>query len=574
MSEILLLAKQLRALSDAELAKVIRRRVISGKPKDFLELAQSLLTPKSIELCLATLTFSELQKLQNLPLELGVHNSLFTTGLVYLVDEKVHLTDSAKPLVSQLRLAQHKPSRESVLGDTAALAAIAIFETQQAITELLLDVETRRVRVVGKGAIGLPEVKNLAQQLHKSLDFARGCYSIAQSIGLIRPSDSRWWLTSLAKNWLSQDPTDRWQVLAANWFNAIGELAAEELSHAIKKFPGAGLRDLLGAVFPVADSNLLSQRLADLTNQAEWLGLTVSGIPTDAMLAMLSGDTESAIKSISTHLPKPQRKLLAQGDQTLIAPGPLPTDLEITVRDFAELEQVSVASTYRITPASITYALECGMTDSQIRQLLAELTGAPLPQPIDYLIAQAASRFGRIKITASSGLERSIVQASTTALLSEILNDQRLRAFAFHPISASSLASRFEPEVIYFGLREHGFLAIRVDSEGKVISPKESISWQIDSEIDPDPAISLVAELRQTESRIGENPSDDDLARQLQLAIKSRATLKVHLQLRDGTVQAYELKVSSLANGRLRGKDSKADAERVLPLSQIIRVEF
>ncbi|MFM6980524.1 MAG: helicase-associated domain-containing protein [Micrococcales bacterium] len=561
-------------MSNDQLASLIRRRKISGKPRDFIELAEALMSSKSIELCIASLTGKELSKLQ--AEVLVADEQLLETGLLYETKDSFKLVDNAVQILSNLKTSPLAITSANLefQADLMPLAAIASFETQQAITEIVLDTEQRILRVVNKNAVGLPDQKLLAQQVHKSLDFARSCYSFAQRIGLIRARDSRWWLTSAAKNWLAMSIENRWLVLAQNWLANLGAPGVHELSQLVQGQPNAELRAAFAQVFPAADASV-EGNLDLLANQAQWLGLSVGQQVTPALKALLEGDEAKALELVSEHLPKTQNRLIAQGDQTLVATGPLPTEVEILVRSFAELEQVSVASTYRVTDASLTFGLECGLTEMQIRDALTSLTASALPQPIDYLIKQAAQRFGRIRIRSASGLERSIVQASDVVLLSQILNDQRLRPFAFQPITANSLSSRFEPEVIYFGLRENGYLAVRVDADDKVLSPKLSISWEaLDSSVEADPIVALVAELRKTDERVGQNPSDDDLLRQLQLAIKNRSTVKVHISLRDGTEQTYELKVSGLANGRLRGLDAKADAERVLPLSQINRVEF
>jgi hypothetical protein len=566
------LAKQLRSMSDIELTKLVRRRQVLPSSKDFLDLAQQLLASKSIDACLGTLTALEFEALLNLESYGLTLESLQTTGLIYQHDGKFQVLDSVKPLLEAIEPGSvNLASSIGELTDSTATAAIAIFETQLAITELLLDAEQLLVRVVNKNSFGLPDVKSLANQLHKDLVFARGCYSMAQRLGLLSASDSRWWLTENAKNWLQLEPIERWLKLSQDWLQSLGDQALVELGQQIST--GVSLRTLLSAVFPLANQNL-NDHLSALAAQAEWLGLSVSDRPTEALIALLADRQADAIECVTKHLPKSQRKLLAQADQTLVAPGPLPTDLEVLVRTFAQLEQVSLANTYRITAQSITYALECGLTESAIRATLAELTQTKLPQPVDYLLTQTSQRFGRIKIQPGRDLDRSIVKASDTVLLTEILNDQRLRPFAFRPVSANSLSSRFEPEVLYFGLRENGFLAIQVDENSQVISPKLTGSWKLEIDTPVDPAANLVASLRESDSKVGSNPSDDDLIRQLQLAIKNRATLKVYVTLRDGSSQLFEIKVSGLANGRLRGLDAKADAERVLPLSHISRIEF
>jgi len=87
-----------------------------------------------------------------------------------------------------------------------------------------------------------------------------------------------------------------------------------------------------------------------------------------------------------------QHSLIVQADLSLIAPGPLDTATESVLRKFTDLEQVSVASTYRLSALSLSHGLECGLTVSQIRTMLLELNGKALPQPVEYLLKEAEAR--------------------------------------------------------------------------------------------------------------------------------------------------------------------------------------
>jgi hypothetical protein len=66
MSDLLLLANELRSRNDSQLTALIRRRQVLGQPKDFFDLAQSLLAPKSVYSCLVKLAASEATALLSL----------------------------------------------------------------------------------------------------------------------------------------------------------------------------------------------------------------------------------------------------------------------------------------------------------------------------------------------------------------------------------------------------------------------------------------------------------------------------------------------------------------------------
>lgn len=603
MSDLLLLANELRSRDDAQLTALIRRRQVLGQPKDFFDLAQSLLAPKSLYSCLVKLAASEAEALALLiqgqePKMLrdfdSYHLALLELGLVVRGGPGGKLTvleavaSQAGPLMTAWASGGTKHGVQAMPAGIAALAnpqstsqeaslglaAIAAFETQQALTELVLDIEEHLIRHVGKTGFGVGDVKRLAGHLRKSNTAVRGYYLLAQQLKLVQLEGDRWWLSAAAQNYLDAPVMQRWQIIAKQWVLSLGSVGAGELSALLTQNPDLSLVDALAQVFPLADESL-GQELHLLAEQAQGIGFSVSGMPTSLALYCLIGDFEAATLALTPHLPKAQRTLIVQADLSLIAPGPLETNVESTLRKFAQIEQVSVACTYRLSALSLSHGLECGLTSQQIRDLLADLSGKALPQPVEYLLREAESRFGRLRLLEGKGTERTLIQSTDGLLLTEILNDVRLRPFGLFAITASSLATRFESEVVYFGLRDVGYVPVRIDSDGKVVSPQAKRSWAAGvSAAVSDPIVELVEQLRKADDRVGADPDDQDLLRQIQLALKNKAELNVVLTGRDGSEVEFRVLPTSLANGRLRGLDKKADIERTLPLERILRVTF
>jgi hypothetical protein len=136
-----------------------------------------------------------------------------------------------------------------------------------------------------------------------------------------------------------------------------------------------------------------------------------------------------------------------------------------------------------------------------------------------------------------------------------------------------TIGCRFEPEMVYFGLREAGFSAVRVDSTGKVISPRNPLVGSELSEsvstVDQD-----IQRLRDQEEKLGSEPDGDDLARSIMLAIKNKSIIVIGITSNTGAELEFTLEPIGFANGRLRAKDKKADIERTLPLANITRVSL
>ena len=593
MSDLLQLAASLRASDDASVLSTLRRRSGYGSPKDFFDLAQGLLTAKSLAPAITKLSGSEARALSALitntepdPDRLDeALNSLRELGLVYLDSNGAckpyeAATEVAKPLLNRLAPKPDSFPATGLLllpveGSVLGLAAISAFETQQAVCELLLDAEQHHIKLTGKTGFGVNDVKRLAAHLRRSNQSIRGYYQLAEQLQLLVLIGERWWLSGAAEKFLSSTVLDRWTTLAGQWIHSLGPVGARELNSVLKAHPELDLVSALRTVFPLADTSL-GEELDLLAEQAQGIGFSVAGQPSVLLAYCLNQQLEVASDLLQQHLPQLQHGLIVQADLSLIAPGPLDAATESVLRKFADIEQVSVASTYRLSALSLSHGLECGLTVPQIRAMLLDLNGKALPQPVEYLLNESEQRFGRLTISAGTGAaEKSVLRSTDGILLTEILNDSRLRAFAFQAVTAGSLATRFEPDVVYYGLRDHGYLPVRIDATGKVLSPRDTNNYfGTLADATSSPLQLLLNNLRAADVRVGASPDDQDLTRQIQMALKNKATLTVYAEDRSGTEVEFRILPTALANGRLRGMDKRSDVERTLPLERIKRVEL
>jgi hypothetical protein len=585
MSELLRIASALRRASDDDLRAVISQRLVNSSGlRDFFDLAESLSQPKSVASTVAGLPKTQIDALVaivegNRP-DAKAAEALTRLMLIDVDSEGTfNLFESTALCLQSLELPERKehtpsaiaPSQEEVDRDSG----IATFETLQALTELVFDVEQRFIREVGKKNVGLPDIKRLAQHVRQSNDFAREIYELANHSDLIGLVSGRWQLGPKASNWLDWQPEARHHHLMTIWRALLGAASADDLVQAIQDSGETGVISLanqLQSNYPFADSSV-SSRIARVVSLAERIGISHNGWLSSWAIATLQGQLETASASASAFLPTPQRKLICQADLSLIAPGPLPTELEIAVRRFADTEQIGMASTYRMSALSISHGLETGMTEDEIRRWLLELTEKPLPQPVDYVIREAAQRFGRLTVGVGELETKSVIRSLDSILLAQILNEAKLKPFAMYALPDGTVGCRFEPEMVYFGLRDAGFSAVRVDASGKVISPRTPLitSEQIDavSTLDVD-----IKRLRDQEEKLGSEPDSDDLARSIQLAIKNKSIIIIGITSNTGAELEFTLEPIGFANGRLRAKDKKADIERTLPLASITRVSL
>ena len=587
MSELLRIAAALRRASDDDLKAVISQRMVNSSGlRDFFDLAESLSQPKSVASTVAGLPRQQIDALiaildEQQP-EAKAADALERLMLIDKSnDGKYSLFESTALCLQALEPSSVEETDGENIGlvpiqsDVDRDSGIATFETIQALTELVFDVEQRYIREVGKKNVGLPDIKRLAQHVRQTNEFAREIYELANHADLIGLANGRWQLGPQALAWLDWQPERRHRHLLEVWLGLIGATSAQDLLASIRSSEVAGtvsLTQQLRENYPYADG-AVSSRIARVVSFAERIGLSHNGWLSSWAIETLGGSIETAAHAASAFLPTPQRKLICQADLSLIAPGPLPTDLEIALRRFADTEQIGMASTYRMSALSISHGLETGLTEQQIRSWLLELTDKPLPQPVDYLIREAAQRFGRLTVSAGELETKSLIKSLDSILLAQIINEAKLKPFAMYAMPDGSIGCRFEPEMVYFGLREAGFSAVRIDTSGNIISPRTplSTSQQVEavSTVDAD-----IQRLREQEEKLGTEPDGDDLARSIQLAIKNKSIIVIGITSNTGAELEFTLEPIGFANGRLRAKDKKADIERTLPLANITRVSL
>ena len=581
MSEVLQVAKALAQSSDSDLVRVVGIRLMpTNSLNDFFDLATALIKPQNVSGAVTGLSKRQIIAFSNL-LEDNVSDASELESLVKLFlvlkseDGNYKPLEAAaaafKQLVSPKFLDELKTSNNTKPTDALAeqkfidsQAGLSAFETIQALTELVIELEQHYVREVGKGQVGLPELKRLALQLGRDVEYARLLYALAQLSSLVGVSDKRWKVCSQYQSWLTSTAEQRWQLIANTWISLLGETATLELSKA------TNLKDAFQETFPLARDGVLSH-ITRLISLADLIGLSSSNQMSSWFNPLLEGNSTKAVSLLVENLPATQNRIIVQADLTIISVGPLPTDKELQLRRFVETERIGVASSYRINTLSVTYGLETGLSEQDIRSLLMELSGVALPQPVDYLIREASTRFGRLVLRESP--TGTLIQSSEQILLTQILNDSTLKTLSITKSSETTLESRFEVEIVYYLLRESKYAAIRKDIKDQVISSWRAAGSNETSLVQSSSVLQDIHRWREHDKRLSEAPEGQDLVRQIEMAIKTKASVLVSLQM-NGTDRQFTIEPTGLANGRLRGKDRKADCERVLPLASITSVRL
>ncbi len=627
MTSTLVLAERLRALDDVTLATAVAAR---GVPRygvdDFFDLADALLDRDSVQRALATFDRPTLAVLAVLATSgapataqrvadlLAASGSIpsqepdavaarleatasllltFRHGDAYIVYDAVRQQleswpETGLPSPEQLVSAPPPPALAPV-PDTEQrfsdrLAAERAFLAVSTVTELVSELQREGARELQKGGLALPAAKRVAMALTIDVTDVPTVVSIAARAGLIAIEHATWLPTDAGVEWQQEPTANRWRVLAGAWRDALpadlrGVLA--DRAHAVW---GDRLHEFVGWAYPAA-GEAMQARVTAYTRDAEWLGITARQTPSTAGTLLLESGPAEAAGTIASLFPPEVDHVYLQHDLSIVSPGPLTPAVDARLRTLADVESRALASTYRVSAASLGRAIAAGETAQTIHEFLAQISLTGVPQPLDYLISDAAERYGRVRVGDLDAVRaarasdapaddretgaHTVVTSDDAELLTTIVVDQALRPIALLRTGPTRLVSRFPRDVVFWALSDARYPVAAEDPDGTIVGLQRHRVAQTAPLPAPNPAAALVERLRAAEKAEGPDTGAQWLARQLDIAIRSKATVTVSVAMPDGQVVDYLLEPTGLGGGRLRGRDRKADIERTLPLSSI-----
>jgi hypothetical protein len=135
---------------------------------------------------------------------------------------------------------------------------------------------------------------------------------------------------------------------------------------------------------------------------AAFLGVAVvEGGRAQAGLAVegwLAGTGAGGLAEVAAEaLPDGPDRFLLAGDLTVVAPGGLAPGVETRLAGLADREAAG-SGTWRIHDASLRRAFDEGATAEEVLEFLRRHSSTPLPQALEYLVADVARRHGRLRV--------------------------------------------------------------------------------------------------------------------------------------------------------------------------------
>ncbi|WP_448810778.1 helicase-associated domain-containing protein [Agromyces bauzanensis] len=611
------LAARLRGLPREELTAALQTREFEAAGvRDLFDLAEALLAPDSVDHALSRLDRRHLAVLAAASGEADEHGS---TTIDAVRDELARLgaseelTDAAAALIDELaaglllvsapdhvhvptaitaRLAVHSgrelPSAEELAAPAPAVlaavddvdrsllerrAAESAYATVAATSELLAELGNQPARELAKGGLALPDSKRLAETAGIELDALPRLFHRADEAGLVVRDGAFWLESDLGASWTQLGVAARWRRLAECWHDRIPAPLRELVARRSKTLSATDLRADVRWFYP-AGGRWIDEALDRLVGDAEALGLAVAGEPVEAGRLVLAGDIDRAARMLAAHFPAQVDKVYLQHDLSIVSPGPLEPALDARLRSFADVEGRDLASTYRISAASLNRGLAAGETAESILEFLKGLSLTGIPQPLAYLVGEAAARFGNVRVGAADETDapaRSAVRSDDEQLVRTLAVDQSLASLGLRQTGPHRLLSRFPADVVFWALSDAKYPVAAEDAKGEIVRLRRH---RLAAAPTPAPKSDPVAALLDRVLATGDEGATEQawLARQLEAAARAKETLTVTVRMPGGDTADYLLAPASVANGRLRARDRKADIERTLPLSAIAAV--
>ena len=169
--------------------------------------------------------------------------------------------------------------------------------------------------------------------------------------------------------------------------------------------------------------------------------------------------------ALDAALPEPVDHVLLQADLTAVAPGPLRPDVARELSLAADVESRGGATVYRFTPASVRRALDAGRTGEELLRTLVEHSRTPVPQPLEYLVADTARRYGRLRVGAAGAY----VRAEDPSVLDELLADRRSASLRLRRLAPTVLAAQAAPDAVLALLRDLGLAPAAESADGDLL---------------------------------------------------------------------------------------------------------
>lgn len=582
MSAPLDLARELSTRDADDLAALLTVREIGGRSlRDLFDLADALLDEASILDALAPLPRAVLELLasgesvESADADHALHESVRLARRLVLIDRDGRPFGAVAEVASRvledaptgdgsggLRTAASRDDDPAVDADAAERATAAVL----GVHELLDILRGSRVRWRARGGIAVADERRLTAELDPQHADVGQLAQFALDAGLATTESDLLLPTDDAAAWAGLSAHERWSRLVEGWSAALPHpLASVVVDRPALLAVESDLLEALRAAYPAVSADVLRAAPAAMS-AAEALGLVASGRPT-SLGAALSGAADPS--AFAASFPSPVEQVYLLDDLSVVSPGPLDPALDARLRDLATVESRGLATTYRISRASLDRALSAGETEERMRNLLARISLTGVPQALDYLLREAAAAHGRLRVESVDG--ETLIRADDPRLTEQMSVDQSLSPLRLERLDGATLATSRARDAVYWLLVDAGYAPSAWDDGHEVPLSRARIAHPTP----PTSSTRAPAEGVQLASRLlaATSPLTDDTSawntRELERALRAREHVRLGVRMPDGSRREIVALPLGLSGGRLRFSDTAAGVERTVPVRSI-----
>ncbi|MBT8159886.1 MULTISPECIES: helicase-associated domain-containing protein [Arthrobacter] len=519
----------------------------------------------------------------------------------------------------------------AALRRNAALGAIA--ELLRLVGELLHAVREQPVATLRSGGVGVRELKRVADALRLDLPEAALILELGALSGLLRLDvDSSTWIQPPALEWLTLPRQEQWLWLVHAWIaserapSLVGQALPGAAATASRSGAAGNSINALSAEAQRPDAPLVRKRILEILDEltreaeapdgkapvldaeavmerAEWaqprmarrfsslvrgilgeaelLGLMGSGALTQLGSAIAAEQPERALDILGEHLPAAVNHVLLQADLTAVAPGYLAPELGEKLLAMADAEGQGPATIFRFSSDSIRRALDSGQDAESILTFLRTHSATDVPQPLEYLVKDIASRHGKLRVASSA----SFIQSDDETAISELFREPGAASLGLVRIAPTVLTSAASPRETARVLRELGLSPAVQEAEPAVVRYKRTTAVPGNARpvytaprLAPpeDDVEDQLAVLRRHRASHGEGAGEASTQlglETLQKAIRLKQAVTMNVVDGLGNSNTETVVPVSVSGGRVRVFDAAKDTERVLSIHRIIDVE-
>jgi hypothetical protein len=384
-------------------------------------------------------------------------------------------------------------------------AAGAAFDSVRRVEVLLDHWSTHPPVGLRSGGLAVRDLKAASRLIHADIATTALLVEVASAAGLLalgmdQDGNAAWLPTDAYDAWTSRATAQRWFHLVEAWlssprlasrvgtkdphgktWNALApDLAAplqvetrhETLTVLAETPPGAvlaagtGLSSLVRMLWwrrprrPAARESMVLWAVSE----AGVLGVLGADGMSAAGRALVTGDAADVEAALTPLLPPLVDQVLVQADLTAVAPGPLESATARTLHLLADIESRGGATVYRFSVGSLRRALDAGWSVAEVHDFLDSVSSTPIPQPLTYLVNDAARTFGNLRV----GFAESFIRSDDETLIAELMHHPQAANWGLRKLAPTVIVSTTPVAVLLQRLRDSGSAPVVEAADGSV----------------------------------------------------------------------------------------------------------